>query len=384
MRKIGSRLISFILAIFVIAIFSITCYICLELFEIIKVPEQYSLLKFLYSKVKIVSYVQNYVQETVASKENIDNSIVVELEGNTVTTIYLQAEQTYQNSNQHFQYYDQLNAYAKTIYEAFEQEKENLKTGDYTIHFDTKFNDLLQQENGNTILNNSFQVAINAFLFDHPEIFYIDITKIYLLTEVTTRPFSKTYKVSIGPNQEKYLYEEYHNKEDVEVAIAQIEQIKSEIIQNTTGNNYEKIKYIHDYLVDKLEYEKNVNTHQNYTIYGTLMNKRAVCEGYAKTFKYLLDELQIPCFIVCGVATNSSGVSESHAWNYVQLDGKWYAVDTTWDDPIIIGNGWISNDIKYKYFLKGSYTFLKDHVEDGTIIESVSFTYPDLNQTDYE
>ena len=70
-----------------------------------------------------------------------------------------------------------------------------IKTGNYTFDFGTQFNDLLNQENGSNILNNSFQLAINSFAYDHPEIFYIDITKMYLLTETTTRTFSKTHKV---------------------------------------------------------------------------------------------------------------------------------------------------------------------------------------------
>lgn len=58
-----------------------------------------------------------------------------------------------------------------------------------------------------------------------------------------------------------------------------------------------------------------------------------------------------------GTATNSQGETENHAWNYVQLNGIWYAVDCTWDDPIIIGNGKINESIKYQYFLKGSKEF---------------------------
>ena len=35
-----------------------------------------------------------------------------------------------------------------------------------------------------------------------------------------------------------------------------------------------------------------------------------------------MDELKIPCVLVSGTGTNSNGQTESHAWNYVQLDGK--------------------------------------------------------------
>ena len=109
-----------------------------------------------------------------------------------------------------------------------------------------------------------------------------------------------------------------------------------------------------------------------------------MCEGYAKTFKLLMDELNIPCVIVIGTATNSSGETENHAWNYVQIGSSWYAVDSTWDDPVVVGGGQARPASKYKYFLKGSTTMSKDHTpkmqftEDGR-----SYTYPNLNIEDY-
>ena len=54
-------------------------------------------------------------------------------------------------------------------------------------------------------------------------------------------------------------------------------------------------------------------------------------------------------------------------WNYVKLDGKWYAVDTTWDDPVIVGGGIASEETKHRYFLKGSKDFYKNHEEKFTI-----------------
>ena len=116
-----------------------------------------------------------------------------------------------------------------------------------------------------------------------------------------------------------------------------------------------------------------------------LMKKRAVCEGYANTFKYLMDELNIPCVIVFGNATNSSGETEAHAWNYVQLDnGQWYAIDTTWDDPIIYGGGTLTDDSKYKYFLVGTNSLSGNHEEDFDVSGTgQDFRYPELANEDY-
>ena len=59
-------------------------------------------------------------------------------------------------------------------------------------------------------------------------------------------------------------------------------------------------------------------------------------------------------------------------------------VDTTWDDPIIIGDGELNNNIKYKYFLKGADEFFKNHLADGNLTEEgIKFIYPELSRTNY-
>ena len=124
----------------------------------------------------------------------------------------------------------------------------------------------------------------------------------------------------------------------------------------------------------------------NSNIYGALVEKNVVCEGYAKAFKYILDELEIPCVIICGEAVDEDGNSQKHAWNEVYLGGKWYAIDVTWDDPIIIGGGKLTNELRYKYFLKGSTVINKNHFQNGKMsdnINEIEFQYPELNIENY-
>lgn len=68
---------------------------------------------------------------------------------------------------------------------------------------------------------------------------------------------------------------------------------------------------------------------------GSVGGEGPVCEGYARALKVLCDEAGIPCVLVDGTAVNSSGSGSPHMWNYVKVDGNWYAVDTTWNDPVI-------------------------------------------------
>ena len=283
-----------------------------------------------------------------------------------------------------FSYYAQLDDYAKIIYTELEKNLDNMKSGTYNVDFGTTFNELLQQEDGEEILNNSFQLAINALNFDNPELFYIDISKVYLLTKVSTKLWGTTYTVEIGSsNGRSYLNWTFQDEADVEQAIQEIEQVKRQIEADLSGSDEEKIRGVHDYLVANLEYDSTISQDNIYNIYGALINQRTVCEGYARAFKSIMDDLQIPCLIACGTGQNSSGATESHAWNYVELDGKWYAMDVTWDDPIIIGNGRVSSDVNYRYYLKGSRDFFANHIEDGAIVGDASFRYPTLSVTNY-
>lgn len=93
----------------------------------------------------------------------------------------------------------------------------------------------------------------------------------------------------------------------------------------------QKAVALHDYLVVNCEYDyenylNNAIPAESYTAYGALVKGTAVCQGYALAYKYLLQEVGIPCYMVSSSTMN-------HAWNMVELDGQLYQVDVTWDDP---------------------------------------------------
>lgn len=410
-RKNEGNFITSILVILIILVFSITVYFCLDVFGIIVVPQKYSIASLFYSQIDIIAtqgelitedvFPENIIEESEITEEPDEpTEIIVELNSdekipNRLEELErLQAERRKeQEQNRQEQiinaekfYYNQLDEYGKIIYDKLFLNMENLKTGTFTANYDTIFDDLLHQENGSDVLNNSFQLAINALTFDNPELFYIDITKINLITEITTRAFSTTYRISIGGNGKSYLANEFSTIEAVYGATAVVDTAKEDIVALTKDNDIENLKIVHDYLIDNTEYDTNYDTEiarNSYNVYGTLIERRAVCEGYARTYKSIMDDLGIPCIIACGVGKNNSGETESHAWNYVYVNENWYAVDVTWDDPIIIGNGTVGNDIRYRYFLKGAEQFFTDHFEDGNIAGEYSFEYPMLSSTNY-
>lgn len=282
-------------------------------------------------------------------------------------------------------YYEQLDETGKTIYAKLENNIDKLKQDNYVMNFSTTFNDLLNTSTGKYRLNKAFQSALDAFFSDHPELFYLDLSNFSLNMQCVTIGPLKTYTVEIAPSNNNYLNDGFKSKQDVELAINKIEKIKKDVINKVSDyNTYNKIKYVHDMLVNSIEYDKTYSKTNRYNIYGALVEKQVVCEGYAKAFKYILDGLDIECILVSGTASNSSGDTEAHMWNYVKLNDNWYGVDVTWDDPIIIG-GSNKNNLRDTYLLKGSRTFRESHLPSGKISETgMLFNLPSLSNKNYK
>lgn len=106
-----------------------------------------------------------------------------------------------------------------------------------------------------------------------------------------------------------------------------------------------------------------------------------------------MNELNIESVYVTGKANGAvwSLAGSNHAWNYVKVNGSWYAVDTTWDDV---------ENRQSEYFLRGKERMDKDHtvaekIGDLITITGIksfntkinreeSMTYPTLSATDYQ
>lgn len=345
-----------------------------------------------FKEVDVSSGVENFVSDLSSVGENIinENIKVPDVINNPLNDIKSTNNDKYEDTkyndikiNKHF--YNQLDEYSKVIYRAFESNKENMKSGTYKIEFGTSFNTILANSNGQHMLGKYYQSAIEAYNYDNPDTFYLSSAKMYLNIETITRGNTVTYNVYMDSgDKSNYLIDEFSSKQQVDTAIKQIEQIRNNLVSNKTGNIYQDIKMVHDYLVDNVKYDETISKQNIYNIYGALIGRNCVCEGYAKSFKYLLDGFGIPSTLVIGKATNSEGISENHAWNYVQINNNWYAVDVTWDDPVINGGGNIANSYKYKYFLKGENEFNKNHFSNGQFTQNGKiFNYPKLSSNNY-
>ena len=376
-EEIIDKITSVILFLIIMGIFSVVI-----VFSIIAIQE-------FSAEDEELAFAENSENVTVSEEKTVEDDIQVPaIVENPISSI----EKNNSNTNTDYSsvqvdkyFYNQLDEKSRIIYRAFESNKEQMKTGTYQIELGTSFSDILSQSNGQEKLGEYYQSAIEAYTYDNAEVFYLSPKKMYLNIETTTRGGVSTYDVYINSgNEANYLTEEFNSKAEVDQAIAQIEQVKNQILQNKTGNTYEDIKMVHDYLVDNINYESSLSKENIYNIYGALVSRECVCEGYARAFKYLLDELNIPCIMVIGTGTNSQGETENHAWNYVQLNGNWYAVDTTWDDPVVIGGGNASEESRYKYFLVGREIIDQDHSPSGQFTEGGKiFSYPNVTYESY-
>lgn len=91
---------------------------------------------------------------------------------------------------------------------------------------------------------------------------------------------------------------------------------------------------LHDYIVHHCEYDTAAADIRDTsplarTAYSVFIRKKAVCEGYTMAYRYLLKKWNIPCEEILSKEMN-------HCWNYVNIRGKWYHVDVTYDDPVFV------------------------------------------------
>lgn len=150
-------------------------------------------------------------------------------------------------------------------------------------------------------------------------------------------------------------------------------------ITNSSMKDYEKELVLHDYVVNNAKYDQRANTNiksmpaDSYTAYGILINGVGVCQGYADAMYRLLTAAGIKNTMVIGDANNGSGWV-GHAWNIVEIQGMYYQLDTTWDDPVTDDG---SNILSHSYFNVTDAKLSKDHRWDTS-------QYPKCTSTIYD
>lgn len=124
----------------------------------------------------------------------------------------------------------------------------------------------------------------------------------------------------------------------------------------------EKVKAIHDYLIYHADYVNDGDpTGSEKWVYGAegvLLHGEGVCQSYGIAFHMMAVSAGLDCRYISGTADGGG-----HAWNQVKVDGKWYYIDCTWDDPIY--NGHSGGGESYKFYL--SKTLWPSHVIEKSL-----------------
>lgn len=169
--------------------------------------------------------------------------------------------------------------------------------------------------------------------------------------------YQRYYIEDINITVEKGYFPDGHNvrvhmqfnykfsKEEVDAFYQEMRDIAQKLKKDS---DFESVKAAYDYIINRVDYDYDYN---NYLDYEGFRDGVMVCSGYSMALFHLLADMNIPVRIVNGYCTEEEKSVTAHAWNVVKIDGKWYNIDATWDDP---GE---EKDIQYQYFLKSDADF---------------------------
>lgn len=205
-----------------------------------------------------------------------------------------------------------------------------------------------------------------ALAYDHPEFYWLSETK-----------YDINYMDIAYPKDAKAVYQ-------------QLQAIGDEVISKMPeGSDYDKVKYIYEYIIQNTEYNLAALDNEelawaNQSIRSVFLEKKSICNGYSLAFQFLCQKAGIQSLYVAGDISESN---LAHAWNLVQIDGKYYAVDTTWGDPTfagVVGEGGQPMTIDYAYLAMPKAIFEKSHFPWTSFydIKEDSFTYPEIEGAD--
>lgn len=160
------------------------------------------------------------------------------------------------------------------------------------------------------------------------------------------------------------------SKSEANKMVNELESAAKKVLKGVKNSmsDYEKILYLHDWIVknatpDKHNYAdtykdddgNTVKTEWNgkwgksiwpNTAYGAIVDGHTTCIGYAKALFYLLGEAGFDCTFAVG-----TGTTAKHVWVKVKCGGDWYNIDTTWDDPCGETQNDDPNYVFYDYFM---------------------------------
>lgn len=228
-------------------------------------------------------------------------------------------------------FYNQLNDPQKIVYQRMFEALSNDRT-----EFDVKDLDLS---------DNEYIQVMEIFRLDNPQ-FFITSYNGALYGDPQRH---KATKISLE-----------RTRESEEVPIDRFEEKLRDVLTESMSydNDYDRLKYIHDLIVNETVYVDSEKYPYISRADGPLVYGEALCEGYSAAFMYIAQSLGYECLCVYGTASNSHGESSEHMWNMIKINEEWYHVDVTWDDPVASDG---SPRLRHKYFLVSEETVSENH-----------------------
>lgn len=239
--------------------------------------------------------------------------------------------------------------------------------------------------------------AFFALLYDHPELFWMDGYNYSISASVSVTSRGATYAALVKISEISLNFSNLSSYTDYG-SLSYLDGLQAGGLSKFYSTfspaiadmpRYLQVSAIHDYVDSVVAYN---NADKNNPFYHDAVSAyydgSGVCETYAKLFKLCCEMFDIPCVLVSGYASSgglNTGSIDTHMWDEVMMDdGKWYAVDCTWDDA---GNG------SYSYMLVGSDTsnsgiaFKDSHNEDTSVISTSAglsqFVFPQIEESAY-
>lgn len=162
-------------------------------------------------------------------------------------------------------------------------------------------------------------------------------------------------------NSVTFGFEYKYDKETYDKMVKAYDKATNKILSKFTEgmSTYNKIKTIHDEIIKNAVYD--LESADNDNIYGALVDNKAKCDGYARTFTYVCGKAGIRTVTVIGNDLTVKSKENGHMWNKVYYNKKWYNIDVTWDDPVSD----MKDNLQYDYFMVSDKALKNTHKENN-------------------
>lgn len=247
-------------------------------------------------------------------------------------------------TDNYYKYNEELHKNNSIEKQVYNSDSTAISLEDYIIQQSLSCPEYIDISQYNIPFENAEEVLIPFLYCD--EMFYIDA-----ISNWKGKYLDYDYETQTGTAVLTEVYFEYtltpdEIKEAWNVINREVRSYKNGI--KPEWNELEKVLYTNDFLCHKCEYATNIIS-SSHTLYGALVDRKPVCDGYSHAFRYLLKQIGMEASMVTSNPMN-------HAWNLVKIDGQYYHIDVTWDDTYTNGVKGIGKT-SYEFFLASDSSF---------------------------